>query len=98
MFKLFQVFPDVFTKRELNFLRHLHCVNPGCSWRGAYQQLEVSRGETIWEHGRKVFPLSPQYFYQNPALVGRGRNKGGKRVKEVGNKSTRRKGRREDNG
>jgi hypothetical protein len=43
MFKIFQVFPDVFTRRELNGLR-LQCANPGCSWRGAYDQLEVSAG------------------------------------------------------
>ncbi|CAB4019408.1 TNF receptor-associated factor 2 isoform X1 [Paramuricea clavata] len=34
-----KVFPDVFTKRELNAIP-LHCANPGCSWRGAYEQLE----------------------------------------------------------
>ena len=41
MFEIFQVFPDVFTKRELNGL-HLHCANPGCSWQSTYEKLEVS--------------------------------------------------------
>ncbi|CAB4023239.1 TNF receptor-associated factor 3-like [Paramuricea clavata] len=34
-----KIFRDTFTKRELNAL-HLHCANPGCSWRGTYEQLE----------------------------------------------------------
>ncbi|CAB4014322.1 TNF receptor-associated factor 2 isoform X1 [Paramuricea clavata] len=34
-----KVFPDVFTRRQLSGLR-LQCANPGCSWRGAYEQLE----------------------------------------------------------
>ena len=34
-----KVFPDVFTKRELNGLR-LHCANPGCSWESTYETLE----------------------------------------------------------
>ena len=43
MFEIFQVFPDVFTNRELNGL-HLHCANPGCSWQSTYDQLEVNWG------------------------------------------------------
>ncbi|CAB4030004.1 TNF receptor-associated factor 6, partial [Paramuricea clavata] len=34
-----RVFPDAFIRRELNGLL-LQCANPGCSWRGAYEQLE----------------------------------------------------------
>ncbi|CAB4033740.1 TNF receptor-associated factor 3-like, partial [Paramuricea clavata] len=34
-----QVFPDVFTKRELNGLC-LHCTNQGCHWHGTYEALE----------------------------------------------------------
>ena len=41
MFQIFQVFPDAFTKRELNGL-HLHCANHGCSWQSTYKVLEVS--------------------------------------------------------
>jgi hypothetical protein len=37
------MFPDVFTKRELNGL-HLHCTNQGCPWHGTYEALEVSWG------------------------------------------------------
>ncbi|XP_028415922.1 TNF receptor-associated factor 3-like [Dendronephthya gigantea] len=35
-----QVFPDVFTKRELRALS-LHCANPGCPWDGMYVELEA---------------------------------------------------------
>jgi hypothetical protein len=41
MFEIFQVFPDVFTKRELKGV-HLHCANSGCEWHGTYEKLEVS--------------------------------------------------------
>jgi hypothetical protein len=37
------VFPDVFTKRELNGL-YLHCTNQGCPWHGTYEAVEVSCG------------------------------------------------------
>jgi hypothetical protein len=49
---LFQVFPDVFTKRELNGLC-LHCINQGCPWHGTYEALEVSWGGKK-ERGRKT--------------------------------------------
>ena len=39
----FQVFRDVFTKRELNALC-LHCSNQGCPWHDTYDALEVSWG------------------------------------------------------
>ena len=49
----FQVFPDVFTKRELNGL-NLHCTNQDCPWHGTYEALEVSCGyEEDLEEGRK---------------------------------------------
>ncbi|CAB4034440.1 TNF receptor-associated factor 2-like, partial [Paramuricea clavata] len=41
------VFPDVFTKRELNGLC-LHCTNQGCPWHGTYEALE--RHFAVCEH------------------------------------------------
>ena len=53
---LFQVFPDVFTKRELNGLC-LHCSNQGCAWHGTYEALEVSWGGRKREGERPRKPL-----------------------------------------
>ncbi|CAB4043354.1 TNF receptor-associated factor 3-like, partial [Paramuricea clavata] len=41
------VFPDVFTKRELNGLC-LHCTNQDCLWYGTYEALEGH--STVCEH------------------------------------------------
>ncbi|CAB4036005.1 TNF receptor-associated factor 6, partial [Paramuricea clavata] len=39
-----QVFPDVFTKRELNNLR-LHCPNTGCSWICTNEEMQKHDAE-----------------------------------------------------